>query len=179
MSPDATWAYPWIRPVGFQNRVIVCDLQRHGWLVTVMPHVRTRGSGPPRTFRRCTRATLRPVTAIVVWMSPSGGRRFLARGGRCRSEVHGVLSQDRAQVPRPGDEHPVGDLGPDGAHPAFGIRVHPRAARWNFHRLDPRASQHRVERLGELTGPEPELAGRSPRSISRFRTCCTAHAPSG
>jgi hypothetical protein len=29
----------------------------------------------------------------------------------------GVLVQDRAQVPRPGDQHPVGDLSPDSAHP--------------------------------------------------------------
>jgi len=28
-----------------------------------------------------------------------------------------VLVQDRVQVPRPGDEHPVGDLGPGRAHP--------------------------------------------------------------
>ena len=30
----------------------------------------------------------------------------------------GVLIQNRAQVPLPGDQHPVGDLGPDGVHPA-------------------------------------------------------------
>jgi hypothetical protein len=30
-------------------------------------------------------------------------------------------------VPLSGDELPVGDLGPSGAHPAFGISVRPRA----------------------------------------------------
>jgi hypothetical protein len=28
----------------------------------------------------------------------------------------GVLVQDREQVPRPGDQHPVDDLSPNGAH---------------------------------------------------------------
>lgn len=30
-----------------------------------------------------------------------------------------VLVQDRPQVPQPNDQHPVGDLSPDGAHPAL------------------------------------------------------------
>ena len=36
-----------------------------------------------------------------------------------------VLVQNRPEVPRPGDQHPVGDLGPDGAHPALGISIGP------------------------------------------------------
>jgi hypothetical protein len=47
--------------------------------------------------------------------------------------VRGVLVQDVAQVPWPGDQHPVGDLGPDGANPALGIGVGSRAARRVFH----------------------------------------------
>jgi hypothetical protein len=37
----------------------------------------------------------------------------------------GVLIQDHAQVPRPRDQHPVGDLRPDGEHPPFGVSVAP------------------------------------------------------
>ena len=57
------------------------------------------------------------------------------------------------------------------------------AARRDLHRLDPGSGQYHVERFGELAGPvpdqEPEPCGPLPKSISRFRACCTAHAPSG
>jgi hypothetical protein len=39
--------------------------------------------------------------------------------------VRDVFIQDRAQVPRPGDQHPVGDLGPGCSHPALGKSVAP------------------------------------------------------
>jgi hypothetical protein len=52
----------------------------------------------------------------------SGGRRFRARCGRCRI-VRDILIQDRPQVPRPGDQHPVSDYSPRCPHPAFGISV--------------------------------------------------------
>jgi hypothetical protein len=68
-----------------------------------------------------------------------------------------VLIQDRAQVPGPGDQHPVGDLGPGCPYPAFGIGVRPGTARRDLHRLDPRSGQHRTERFGELPGPVPDL----------------------
>jgi hypothetical protein len=66
-------------------------------------------------------------------------------------------------VPRPGNQHPVGDLSADGTHPALGIGVRSRAARRDLHHLDPGTGQHSVEHLGELPGPvpdqEPEPAG--------------------
>jgi hypothetical protein len=37
--------------------------------------------------------------------------------------VHDVLVQDRAQMPWPGDQHPVGNLGLGCPHPALGISV--------------------------------------------------------
>ena len=37
------------------------------------------------------------------------------------------LVQNRPQVSRPADPHPVGDLGPDGAHPSLGMSVRPQA----------------------------------------------------
>ena len=74
----------------------------------------------------------------------------------------------------PGDQHPVGDLGPGCAHPALGVSVRCWAARRDLHHLDPSTRQHRIERLGELPGPvpdqEPKPAGAVPRSISRLRT---------
>ncbi len=33
--------------------------------------------------------------------------------------VRDVVIQHRPQVPRPGDQHPIGALGPDCAHPTF------------------------------------------------------------
>ena len=39
--------------------------------------------------------------------------------------VRDVLLQHRPQVPWPGDQHPVGDLGPGGEYEPFGIGVAP------------------------------------------------------
>lgn len=95
----------------------------------------------------------------------------------------GVLVQGRAQVPRPGDRHPVGDLSPDGAHPALGMSVALGLRGGIFTTSIPAAGS---------TAPNPSVnwparsrtrnrnrVARSPRSISRFRACCTVHAPSG
>src|SRR4051794_33755194 len=40
--------------------------------------------------------------------------------------VRGVNGKDVAQVPLTEDQHPVGDLGPDRQHEAFGETVRPR-----------------------------------------------------
>jgi hypothetical protein len=106
-------------------------------------------------------------------------RRVSNRGAAAvrRPQVHGpvramlatvrnVPAQDRPQVPRPGGQHPAGDLSPDGAHPAPGTGVRSRAARRDLHHLDPGTGQHRAGRPGELTGPvpdqEPEPGGAPP-----------------
>lgn len=82
-------------------------------------------------------------------------------------------------MPRSGDQHPVGDLGPDGTHPAFGTGVRLRAARRDLHHLDPGAYQHRVKRLGELPGPvpdqEPEPGGALPQVHQQIP--CLLHRP--
>jgi len=60
--------------------------------------------------------------------------------------MSGVVVHDRAQMPWPGDQHPVGDLSAGGADPALGIGV----------------------RLSELTGPvaDQEPEPRYPRPSS-------------
>jgi hypothetical protein len=60
------------------------------------------------------------------------------------------------------NEHPVGELGPDGEHEPFRKSVRSRAARRDLHHLDPGVCQHRVERAGELPGavPDQEPEGR-------------------
>jgi len=61
------------------------------------------------------------------------------------------------------DEHPVGDLGPDGEHEPFRVGVRARAAGRDLHGLDPNTGQDRVKRRSELPGPvadqEPEVRG--------------------
>src|SRR5215217_938235 len=61
------------------------------------------------------------------------------------------------------DQHPVGDLGPDRQHEAFGETVRPWTPRWDLEYLDARVRQDRVERRRELPGPvtdeEPEPGG--------------------
>ena len=81
----------------------------------------------------------------------------LAAAMRAPSVVMGlILSQDRPQVPFAEDQHPVGDLGPGGEHESFRISVRPRTPQRDLHRFDPGASQHRIERAGELPGPVPD-----------------------
>jgi hypothetical protein len=85
-------------------------------------------------------------------------------------------------VPRPGDQHPIGDLSPCGAYPAFGIGIRPRAARRVFTASIPRQrAPRRMPR--ELADPvlitNWNLLARSPGSVSRFRADCTVQAPSG
>jgi hypothetical protein len=66
-----------------------------------------------------------------------------------------ILGQDRPQMPRAEDKHPVGGLSPGGEHEPFRIRVRARAARRDLHRLDTGIGQDCVERCGELPGPVP------------------------
>src|SRR5690242_13328656 len=70
------------------------------------------------SYPRCRQVGDRGRDAIVVWWPqvPGPVRAMLV-------VARGVLIQDRPKVPRPSDQHPVGDLGPDGAYPAFGISV--------------------------------------------------------
>jgi hypothetical protein len=70
--------------------------------------------------------------------------------------VRGICGKHPAQVPLPEDQHPVGELGSDGQHDAFGEAVSPRAARRDLDYIDARIRQHRVERGRELTGPIPD-----------------------
>jgi hypothetical protein len=111
--------------------------------------------------------------AVMVWWPQLPGPMRVA--------VRDVLSRDSAQVQWPGDQPPVGDLGPDSPHPALGIGVRSRAARRDPRHLDSRARQHRVGRLGELPGTvrNRNRVACSVGSISRFRACCVVHAPSG
>src|SRR5712664_1016727 len=76
--------------------------------------------------------------AAVWWPQISGSVRAML------VVMRDILIQDRAQVPRPRDQHPVGALGPGRAHPPLGISVRPRAPRRDLHHLDPRAGQHRA-----------------------------------
>ena len=66
-------------------------------------------------------------------------------------------------MPLAEDQHPVGALGVDCQHEAFGEAVRPRTERRDLDHLDARVRQDRVERTRELTGPAANLSG----SISR------------
>jgi hypothetical protein len=59
------------------------------------------------------------AVAVVWWLLvPAPVRAMLVL-------VRDVLLQDRPQMPRPGEQHPVGDLRPGCTYPAFGISVAP------------------------------------------------------
>jgi hypothetical protein len=105
--------------VGFDNLVVAFDLRFHGWpLVSCCPFVLVDQSvqDPPPLDSRRRKVTGRghgDVVAVRQSKVPAPVRAMPVVMG-------GVLVQDRAQVPRPGDQHPVGDLSPDGTHPPLG-----------------------------------------------------------
>ncbi len=72
--------------------------------------VRTPLIRPPRTARRLIRSLVRSASG---W-SELGGCSCRPRWGSSPVVVPGVLGLDGAQVPLAEDQHPVGDLGPDG-----------------------------------------------------------------
>jgi DNA-binding transcriptional LysR family regulator len=64
---------PWSLKCGFLGQPVVLHAAHsYSWI------------SPPRTSRRCIRAAARSVTGAVAVSPASGGRRFLARCGRCR-----------------------------------------------------------------------------------------------
>ena len=77
--------------------------------------------------------------------------------------VGGVHGKHLAQVSFAEDQHPVGDLGSDGQHEAFGEAVRPWTPRRDLHHLDAGVRHDRVEGSRELTGPiadeEPKPGG--------------------
>jgi hypothetical protein len=97
--------------------------------------------------------------------------------------MHGVLIQDRVQMPSPSNQNAIGDLHPGCAHPAFGIGIRSRATRRDLHHLAPpsanTASNASVNCPARSRITNRNRPTRSPRSMSRFRACCTVHAPSG
>ena len=158
------------------NLVTVSDLQRYGWAGAVMLPVRTRGSARRGPFA----AVFSPPSGRWSWPWCCRGSLVAAGSGLGAAMVvvvRDVLFQDRAQVPLPGDQHPVGDLGPGCSHPALGISVRSRAPRRDLHHLDSGTGQHRVEPGGGgsfllrwLTGSLQPMSGRP----SRARTATVA-----
>jgi hypothetical protein len=59
--------------------------------------------------------------------------------------VHRILGKHPAQVSLAEDQHPVGDLGADGQHEAFGEAVRSRTAGRDLDHFDARIRQYRVE----------------------------------
>ena len=80
--------------------------------------------------------------------------------GVVMGRVHGKYP---TQVLLAEDQHPVGDLGPDGQDEPFGETIRTRTPRRDLEHLDARARQDRVERRGELPSAvadeEPEPVG--------------------
>ncbi len=102
-------------PVGFQDLVMVADLQRRGWADGL--------SGCPFVLVDQSPEDPAPPYSVDGQVSGSGGGGLVAvrwpQGpGPMQAVlvvVDGVAIQDGTQVPWSDDEHPVGQLGPDGA----------------------------------------------------------------
>ena len=82
--PGGWFAEERLDRVGFQYLIIVSDLQRWGWADDSHAARSYSWISPPRTLRRRIRAVAGSVTGAAGMSSQSGGRRFLARCGRCR-----------------------------------------------------------------------------------------------
>lgn len=89
----------------------------------------------------------------------------------------------RWRLSLPHNQHPVGAVGPDGPHDAFGVGGHPRALRRQAQHLDPLGGEDRVEPAGELPGPIPDEVPHVPaRSVSiqvNCRAAPTVHSADG
>jgi hypothetical protein len=74
--------------------------------------------------------------------------------------MRGIRRKYPAQMSLAEDQHPVGELGPDGQYEALGEAVRPRAPGRDLDCLDARIRQDCVERCRELPGSiadeEPE-----------------------
>jgi hypothetical protein len=94
-----------------------------------------------------------------------------------------ILGQDQPQASRSEDQHPVGDLGPDGEHEPLRISVRPRTSGRDLHRLDTGTGQGRIEGLCELPSPvayqEPEIFGAVTEVPQEVPICWVVHGPSG
>ena len=94
-----------------------------------------------------------------------------------------VLGKDATQVSLAEDQHPVGDLGADGQHKAFGEAVRPRASRRDLDDLNTCIGQHLAERCRELSGPiadeESEPGDMFAEVMTRLRACWVVQGPSG
>src|SRR5215467_5833331 len=93
--------------------------------------------------------------------------------------MDGIPIHHGAQVPWPDDEHPVGHLGPDPADPAFAEGLCGGIFTASIPALANATSNALVTRPARSRTRNRNRAVRSARSISRFRACCTVHAPSG
>jgi hypothetical protein len=62
----------------------------------------------------------------------------------------GVLAEYRSQVPLVVDQHPIGALGPCGAHPPLGVTVRPWRPRRSLHDRHTPESEDLIEDAGEL-----------------------------
>ena len=69
--------------------------------------------------------------------------------------MHRIPGEHTAQVSLAEDQHPVGDLGADGQHEAFGEAVRAGTSRRDLDDLDARVRQDRVERRRELPVGDP------------------------
>ena len=108
-------------PVGFLNLAIGSELRLHGLPsgLSCSPFVLVDQSAqnlPPPYSCHCHVRDRGRGDVVAVWRSqvPGPMRAMVVL-------VHDVFVQYRPQVPGPGNQHPVSDLGPGCPHPPFGI----------------------------------------------------------
>ena len=97
--------------------------------------------------------------------------------------MHRIPDEHTAQVSLAEDQHPVGDLGADRQHEAFGEAVRARTPRRDLDHLDARIGHDRVERCRELLGTvadeEPEPGGMVPEVHEEVSGLPGGQGPSG
>src|SRR6266496_5012603 len=77
--------------------------------------------------------------------------------------ARGVLVDNGRQVTFADDEHPVGALAADGAHPALRERVRSPRLWWSLDHVDAVGAEHRVEGGGEFAVPVAQQESQSGR----------------
>jgi hypothetical protein len=77
-----------------------------------------------------------------------------------------IFGQDSAQVPRPEDEHPIGQFGAQGADPPLRVSIRTRATRRGPDNLDASTSEDLVEGIGEPTAATAQQELELPRALT-------------
>jgi hypothetical protein len=165
--PASTGAFVWLRLYQVEMAELIPRGRRQPlWWATRRPARPLTYHAAHRMFERVnarvgTAATLHSLRHTAAY-------RMAEDPALPLTDVQLILSQSRPQVPLAEDQHPVGELSPDGENEPLRIGIRLRAPRRDLHDLDTSLGQDRVEGRGELPGPVPDQESEGRGAITKW-----------